>query len=175
MCQARAITCKNMPPSAILGTCHHFRNFNIKTIYSSNYLVFPLTIIRSTSKWFYYILLKWFVELCTNPYASLDCKFVERVLWWYSASTAVRGAKPLSITNGESKLLPLSAVSSSYQRGVQEMVVEVKCTLTGSEIALFLLPFQSSIHDSRMINHKHHNREKNRNYSHICVGKTVIV
>ena len=41
MCQPSAITDNNMPPSAILGTYHHFRNFIIKTIYSGDYLVFP--------------------------------------------------------------------------------------------------------------------------------------
>ena len=134
MCQPSAITDNNKPPSAVLGTYHHFGNFIIKTIYWDDYLVFPLMIIRSTFKWFYYILLKWFVELRADSYASLNCELVERVLWWYSASTAVRGAKLVCRTNGERKLLPRSAVSCSYRRGVQEMMVEVKCTLTGSEI-----------------------------------------
>ena len=79
MCQPSAITDNNMPPSAILGTYQHFRNFIMKTIYSGDYLVFPLMIIRSTFKWFYYILLKWFVELREDSYTSLDCELVERV------------------------------------------------------------------------------------------------
>ena len=29
--------------------------------------------------------------------------------------------------------------------------------------------------ETRMINHKHHNRKKSGNYSRICVGKTFIV
>ena len=140
---------KNMPPSAILGPCHHFRNFIIKTIYSGNYLVFPMTIIRSTSKWYYYILLKWFVELRTYPYTSLNCKLVERVLLWYSPhiprsvvlSHLVEPMVKASCYRGLQSLF-------SYRRGVQEMMVEVKCTLTGSEIPPYsycLFRFQSTI------------------------------
>ena len=67
-----------------------------------------------------------------------DCELVERVLWsWCSAFTAVRGAKLLSSTNGESKLLPWSAVSCRTRRGVKEMMVEVKSKLMGIEIPLY--------------------------------------
>ena len=134
MCQPSAIADNNMPPSAILGTYHHFRTsswkqFTQAIIWFSLWLLSGLPSSDSTT-----FCLNDLLNCVQTAYTLLDCELVKRVLWWYSASTAVRGAKLLSRTNGESKLLLRSTASCSYRWGVQEMMVEVKCTLPGSEI-----------------------------------------